>query len=893
VVWDATRPTATLSFAQSVTASAGPHTLTITVSEALAAGTLQLGDFTCPAGCFLGGFNTLSASQYSLTATFAVGSPGTYAVTLKDGSANDLAGNLIVGAVSSTLTFDNAAPAVQSTTWPTGTTNINNFTVTVQWSEDVTGFALNDLTCVGPSCTLQSVQQVNAGRYTVDVAFAAEGSYSLRVHPNAVTDTAGNSNAQFDTATVQYVEQQLQASFSGFPAGLTRVAVHTVTLTFTTNVASFTLTALTPLNCQLSNLQQQNATIYTFTATFTQNDNQRVSIAEGAITSALGGGVAAAQSPLADFDGVAPTTQSFSAPAAVREAEFTLTATFSEPVAVTVNDLDAFLGGGAGSGASLVSSTGATLRETHEFRVAVAPGERTITATLAPGQTSVVRVEDAAGNPLTGSAFAVSIALDTVAPTASATAPGATVTQVNSQFTVTFSERVAALLPEHLTVTNGQVSAISSSDGGRTWQVTVAADGVGRVAVALAAGAQITDLAGNALQGSASASTLFQCAPDYFGRRCLCHIPVLPLRTEYPVRLVAGAGAENSRLQNDALTLAFHESLKYDPTLTRVDFASNCPALTTIAKWSYVDQEGTGNPAVDGSCVRVWAVQAPWASVFRLEGGELNCGLLQRELAAATEFTTALRVTSVERFRNERNELVPRSVNHSLPFSLSFPTQTAFPQAQIVAYSEVFTAVAVTQQEARVTATGYEAQIDLFTSVQWPFYLKSAQPAPAVSIPSFAQGGFAVDSFTMPAECAFGATGLCTNTWTLRLTDTNARCHFGGSYSVTFELGCRSADCPLDAATRTATVSFLLTSSPHCPAVVETIGLSLSARAYERQPFDDSNGKDEFVGVAKHPQQEKHFFGMRPLQKARRHPRPPIHFVDFWLTLSLSDWHRF
>jgi hypothetical protein len=291
-------------------------------------------------------------------------------------------------------------------------------------------------------------------------------------------------------------------------------------------------------------------------------------------------------------------------------------------------------------------------------------------------------------------------------------------------------------------------------------------------------------------------------------------------------------------------------SLKYDPDMTVVQFATECSALTPMNLWSYTEHEGTGNPEDDGSCVRVWVVTAPWGQAFSsIGGGKYSCGFTRSESGETIVMKTAMSVVSVERFRNEKNEIVARYVNHSLPFTLEFPTVVAFSTAQIVAYSEVFTLAAIARQEAVPMANllGFVATIDLLTSVQWPFYLKSVQPAPTVTIPQFGSSGFALQSFTTPNECAFGSTGLCEKTWTMVLTDTNSRCHFGGQYSVTWELGCRSADCPLDARTNTATVTFELASSRHCADLVETIDLSLVAKSYEQQPFTPATEKNEFI----------------------------------------------
>ncbi|MNN68835.1 hypothetical protein D3C81_1845730 [compost metagenome] len=115
--------------------------------------------------------------------------------------------------------------------------------------------------------------------------------------------------------------------------------------------------------------------------------------------------------------------------------------------------------------------------------VSSSDGGVTWTATFTPAASTVdatniitlnnTGVHDLAGNAGTGTTDSNNYAIDTVRPTAAivvvdtALAIGET-----SLVTITFSEAVTGFNNADLTIANGTMSAVSSSDGGITWTAT-------------------------------------------------------------------------------------------------------------------------------------------------------------------------------------------------------------------------------------------------------------------------------------------------------------------------------------------------------------------------------------------------------------------------------------
>ena len=82
-------------------------------------------------------------------------------------------------------------------------------------------------------------------------------------------------------------------------------------------------------------------------------------------------------------------------------------------------------------------------------------------------------VTDVAGNTGSGTTNSANYTIDTVLPTATiVVADNALSVGETSLVTITFSEAVSGFTNADLTIANGTLSAVSSSDGGITWTAT-------------------------------------------------------------------------------------------------------------------------------------------------------------------------------------------------------------------------------------------------------------------------------------------------------------------------------------------------------------------------------------------------------------------------------------
>ncbi len=140
-------------------------------------------------------FNATSAKIY--TATITPNNNGSVNVNIAENVAKDAAGNLNTASNQLNITNDQIKPSV------TITSNITNivsgaFTTTYTFSEDISGFTLDDIT-VGNG-TASNLNSISAKVYTATITPSNNGNVTVDLANNKVIDTAGNGN----TAATQF-----------------------------------------------------------------------------------------------------------------------------------------------------------------------------------------------------------------------------------------------------------------------------------------------------------------------------------------------------------------------------------------------------------------------------------------------------------------------------------------------------------------------------------------------------------------------------------------------------------------------------------------------------------------------------------------------------------------
>ncbi|WP_460159230.1 Ig-like domain-containing protein [Pseudomonas sp. S3_H09] len=470
---DTVRPTATIVVADTAIAAGETSLVTITFNEAVTAFTSA--DLTVANGVISG----LSSSDGGITwtATFTPTSGVTdtsNVISLNSGSIVDLAGNLNVGGTdSNNYALDTERPTATIVLADANLSVGETSLVTITFSEAVTGFTNADLSVANG--TLSAVSSSDGGltwTATFTPTLGVRDTSNLIILDNTgVSDAAGNTGTGTTNSTNYAIDTQVPtATIVVADTSLSIGETSQVTITFNEAVSGFDNSDLTISNGTLSNVSSSDGGV-TWTATFTPSasisDTSNVITLDntGLINAAGNAGVGTTDSNNYAVDTVRPTATIVVADTAIAAGETSLvTITFNEAV-TAFTSADLTVANGVISG---LSSSDGGITWTATFTPTSGVTDTSNVISLNSGG-----IVDLAGNVNVGTTDSNNYAVDTVRPTAtivlsdSVLKPGET-----AQVTITFSEAVTGFSNADLSVANGTLSAVSSSDGGLTWTAT-------------------------------------------------------------------------------------------------------------------------------------------------------------------------------------------------------------------------------------------------------------------------------------------------------------------------------------------------------------------------------------------------------------------------------------
>ncbi|MBU6958529.1 DUF4347 domain-containing protein [Pseudomonas sp. CVAP len=506
---DTVRPTATVVVADTALKIGDTSLVTFTFSEAVSGFTNA--DLTIANGTL----TAVSSSDGGITwtGTFtptASITDTTNLITLDNTGIADLAGNAGTGTTdSNNYAIDTVRPTativVADSTLTAGETSL----VTITFSEAVSGFTNADLSIANG--TLSAVSSSDGG-ITWTATFTPTDGVSdatnlITLTNNGVSDLAGNAgsgttdsgnyviNTAHPTATIVVADNALNIGETSL-----------VTITFSEAVTGFSNADLTIANGTLTSVSSSDGGV-TWTATFTPTNaitdaTNLITLDNTGVQNAVGNiGLGTSSSNNYAIDTVRPTATIVVAENALKIGDTSLvTITFSEAVTGFTN-ADLTIANGT---LTAVSSSDGGITWTATFTPSASITDATNLITL-----DNTGIADLTGNAGSGSTDSNNFAIDTQRPTATIVLADSTLAAgETSLVTITFSEAVTGFTNADLTIPNGTLSAVSSSDGGITWTATFTPNaGIHDTTNLISlANAGVADLAGNAGSGTTSSA---------------------------------------------------------------------------------------------------------------------------------------------------------------------------------------------------------------------------------------------------------------------------------------------------------------------------------------------------------------------------------------------------
>ena len=470
---DTARPTATIAIADTTLTAGETSLVTFTFSEAVIGFTHE--DLTVANGTLSAVGSTDGGITWTAMLTPAAGiSDATNVITLDNSGVADLAGNAGAGTTdSNNYAVHTVRPAATIIVADTSLVIGETSPVTITFSEAVSGFDNADLTVANG--TLSNVSSTNGGvtwKATLTPNASIEDTTNVITLDNGgVVNAAGNTGVG-TTASNNYAIDTLRptATIVVADTALAIGEISQVTITFSEAVVAFTNADLTVANGTLSAVGSMDGGV-TWKATFTpaagvSDATNVIALNNGSVADLAGNIGGGGNSNNYAVDTVRPT-------ATIVVADASLTAGETSPVTITFSEAVSGF-----TSANLMAANG-TLDA-----VTSADGGITWTATFTPAAgisdaTNVITLDnsgvaDLAGNAGVGITGSNNYAVHTVRPAATIiVADTSLVIGETSLVTITFSEAVSGFDNADLTVANGTLSNVSSTNGGVTWKATL------------------------------------------------------------------------------------------------------------------------------------------------------------------------------------------------------------------------------------------------------------------------------------------------------------------------------------------------------------------------------------------------------------------------------------
>jgi methionine-rich copper-binding protein CopC len=197
--YDVSNPTVIITSSESTITNDKPFEVTLTFNEKVIGLTtldLSLTNATASDLAMVG------TDSLAWTVNISPTNNGTVNVSLPINKVNDLAGNGNLISNLFSIDYDGTKPDVTITSAASDSTN-TTFTVTVEFTEDVTGFTVDDIDVVNG--TAGAISPVVANRsWTSLITPDANGIVTVDVAEGAATDDAGNTNNAADQFSIIY-----------------------------------------------------------------------------------------------------------------------------------------------------------------------------------------------------------------------------------------------------------------------------------------------------------------------------------------------------------------------------------------------------------------------------------------------------------------------------------------------------------------------------------------------------------------------------------------------------------------------------------------------------------------------------------------------------------------
>ncbi|MCD4834673.1 MAG: Ig-like domain-containing protein [Bacteroidales bacterium] len=328
---DISVPTVTITSTESDPTNVSPFEVSIEFSEVVTG--FEIGDITVGNGA-AGNLNT--SDNITFIADITPTADGLVTVDVAADVATDAADNGNTAATQFSITYDGTVPTVTITSTEPDPTFNSNFDITIEFSEEVTGFELTDI-IVGNG-TAGNFSTTDNTIFTSTITPDVVGSVTVDVFAGVASDPAGNVNTAATQFSIQFDGIKPDVTVSTTASDPTNVSPITFDIVFEIEVTGFELTDITVTNASASNLQTSDSISFTVDITPDSDGLVSVLVPAGVAETSIGNVNNASNTANITYDTTSPSVTITSVESGTVTGNFDITITFSEVVTGFTSD---------------------------------------------------------------------------------------------------------------------------------------------------------------------------------------------------------------------------------------------------------------------------------------------------------------------------------------------------------------------------------------------------------------------------------------------------------------------------------------------------------------------------------------------------------------------------
>lgn len=242
-------------------------------------------------------------------------------------------------------------------------------------------------------------------------------------------------------------------------------------------------------------------------------------------------------------------------------------------------------------------------------------------------------------------------------------------------------------------------------------------------------------------------------------------------------------------------------------------------------------------------CWNDYEFVADWFEAYLPDDLQLS-SLVRQDLPGVVMFTGFVEVRSYEDIEDIRDVNLTRWVTSVMKFDILFYTTVAITSGEINVLDEYNVMFAIVEQKTIIidpaaNPPSWEADVVLFTTIQWPFELQN----PSIAV-NDAQLGVEIGlhedcedpGVTQGAQAMDSGVPACNRRFHIDVSTLPGKCDFTADYTATFDVVCAASvdpqNCPLLGG-ETTSVIFNLESENVCPTIVEEVHSIAYSQTYK------------------------------------------------------------